>query len=397
MEYTIQISQLLREIDTITQSYQLVTKATGEDFNIFSVLNIETDEERTHSRFIAELLNEKGSHGMGNVFMEMFLDNLSITDFEIKQGYDIYTEYYAGKISGDKDKGGRIDILIRNKNNEIILIENKIYAGEQEKQLLRYSNSFPSTKNLLFLTLYGTESECKHSKRVKYKPVSYANDIINWLEDCIKEAVNTPILRESIYQYIHLIKKLTGQNLNKQMSKDIVSRVLRDRESLEAYIQLNRVKHDIYKRVVQETVIPLLKDIAHKYSLDLKSINEEALINHAGVWQTIQYENEKLRNLNLSISFAFNTQKKIAKEFIFGLAYLDMNNKHVRKEYEQIIEQFDLSLGKGMKSEHWLRWSNYTNYSDWTNLDVLKRIQFKDFENDISIKVEKMLAIFDDL
>lgn len=396
MEDILQINQLLREVETITKSYKLVSKATGESFNIFSVLNVETDETNTHSRFIAELLNEKGSHGQGKIFMEKFLKNLSIEDFDIEKGYDTYTEYYAGKISKSGDKGGRIDILIKSKKGEVILIENKVYAKEQKKQLFRYKNSFPNAKKILYLTLYGKKSEDVHSEKVQYEKISYSNDIVNWLEDCKKEAVNTPILRETINQYINLIKKLTGQNLNQQMSKDIVSRVLKDRESVDAYIRLTRARSEIYKTVIKETAIPLFKKIATDYSLNL-NIDEKALINGAGKYNGLWYDNEKLKKLNLVISFAFNTSGRNPKEFIFGLAYLDMKNKHDRQEYDEIRVQFDTAFGNSKESDHYLRWQDYKDYRDWDNFYVVKRIHFKDFEKDIKVKIENMLQITENL
>ncbi len=42
---------------------------TDFQFNLFSVLRSESDEVRLHSRFIAEILNPKGSHGFGSYFL----------------------------------------------------------------------------------------------------------------------------------------------------------------------------------------------------------------------------------------------------------------------------------------------------------------------------------------
>ena len=50
----------------------------------------------------------------------------------------------------------------------------------------------------------------------------YKNDIIQWLEKCRKEAVTHSILRETITQYINLIKYLTHQTINENMEKEIV-------------------------------------------------------------------------------------------------------------------------------------------------------------------------------
>lgn len=47
-------------------------KNKGELFNTFSILKMETAENKTHSNFIAELLNPKGSHLKGSIFLERF-------------------------------------------------------------------------------------------------------------------------------------------------------------------------------------------------------------------------------------------------------------------------------------------------------------------------------------
>lgn len=62
MEKQNEVGQLLNEVQTISESYERVAGATGENFNIFSILQMESDEVATHSRFIAELLNRKGQH-----------------------------------------------------------------------------------------------------------------------------------------------------------------------------------------------------------------------------------------------------------------------------------------------------------------------------------------------
>ena len=45
----------------------------GENFNIFSVMGLQTKEVRLHSAFLAELLNPKGNHGLGDKFLVAFL------------------------------------------------------------------------------------------------------------------------------------------------------------------------------------------------------------------------------------------------------------------------------------------------------------------------------------
>lgn len=51
--------------------------------------------------------------------------------------------------------------------------------------------------------------------------LSYSGDIVNWLSACAKEACSFPIIRESIQQYIILIKKLTNQLTDNTMADEI--------------------------------------------------------------------------------------------------------------------------------------------------------------------------------
>ena len=162
------LDQLLNEVQTITESYERVAEATGENFNIFSILQMESDEVATHSRIIAELLNPKGCHGQKDKFLLLFKElfakelELNTIDCSVKVEHDIGTV--------TMESGGRIDILISDSKNEI-MIENKIYAAEQENQLLRYHNAFPKGK-LIFLTLNGKPSEQKSSEGLEYLKLS---------------------------------------------------------------------------------------------------------------------------------------------------------------------------------------------------------------------------------
>ena len=63
----------LKEISRVTEMYNRHRKLSGEEFNIFSVMSMEADEVFTHSALLAELLNPKGSHGLGSMPLQLFL------------------------------------------------------------------------------------------------------------------------------------------------------------------------------------------------------------------------------------------------------------------------------------------------------------------------------------
>lgn len=71
-----QISELLRQVSDIRKKHELIAEMTGERFNVFSILGLQTREVRTHSAFLRELLDPKGSHGLKDAFLKAFVQIL---------------------------------------------------------------------------------------------------------------------------------------------------------------------------------------------------------------------------------------------------------------------------------------------------------------------------------
>ena len=241
------INNILLQISNINKHYKEISRLSGEDFNVFKVLKLTTDEVRVHSAFLAELLNPKGTHGQGIVFLKYFVEKINMLDFDCSSA-SVKVENHISFKSDDNTRGGRVDILITDKNSNCIVIENKITAGDQDKQLIRYYNyckdrSFKSFK-LLYLTLYGNEAsemsvksenaELILKEKEDYFVISYHKDILEWLEICRKEAATLPILREGITHYINLIKYLTNNSENVIMNNKVVDILLHSFENIEA-------------------------------------------------------------------------------------------------------------------------------------------------------------------
>jgi hypothetical protein len=215
------------EVGHIRKHYEKITKISGENFNVFQIIGLGSAEVRLHSAFLAELLNSQGSHGQGDTFLRLFIDQFGITDFETTNSIT-ETEKYIGPINDDYSKGGKVDIVINDsKNRKNIIIENKIYATDGRNQLLRYHN-YDKEAFLFYLTLEGAEPSAfsTGNKIDHYKTISYKLDIITWLEKCQKEAVSLPIIRESIFQYINLLKVLTHQTTAKTMFEEIKKAII---------------------------------------------------------------------------------------------------------------------------------------------------------------------------
>ena len=223
--------QEVASICTLEQAQQEERNRKGENYNLFSILSIERYELK-HSALIANLLDPKGSHGCGDAFLRAFFEialkerAYPFVDCTLPHSY---TEYYTGPIAGDT--GGRIDILVKSSHYGLI-IENKIYAGDQDKQLTRYDNYGKETFGadgylLVYLTLYGSDASkestaTKRAEEVGYLRLSYAEDILRWLEQCVRLADNKPLVRESLNQYIRTIKQLTYQDMNQEDIQKII-------------------------------------------------------------------------------------------------------------------------------------------------------------------------------
>lgn len=198
------INKLLSEVRKYTIQQKEISRKSGEDFNVFKLCGV-YHYENSHSDIIAEFLNPKGSHDCGNDFLLTFCRIVGL-DRNIYQQADIRREYFLG------DNFGRIDILIQARKN-MIIIENKIYAGEREDQLKKYREWLDKKKptqetdaKLLFLTLDGRKS-VKFTG--EYSRISYKDHIIPWLTECIRLAAEKPFVRESLIQYRTLVEDLT--------------------------------------------------------------------------------------------------------------------------------------------------------------------------------------------
>jgi hypothetical protein len=222
------VKALLTQVSLISNNFENIARISGENFNIFKTLKLESSEVRMHSAFLAEFLNPKGTHGQGDLYLRLFIEQY-IDQNEEKNRFDTKSAYAEvekniGPISDDHSKGGRIDILITDENGNHIIIENKIHAKDQKLQLLRYDN-YDKESILFYLCLFEKEptdlSTGGQLDKERYKVISYHTDILKWLDRSRKESASLPIIRETLTQYANLIKHLTNQVTKDKMQDEI--------------------------------------------------------------------------------------------------------------------------------------------------------------------------------
>jgi len=256
----------------------------GKRFNLFTLIRAGHEEVPVHSRFVGELLNSNGSHDMGNVFQKLFLELAfpdAIFDWLDDEHYHISIEKSFGN--------GRMDIVLEN-SKKCIVVENKIYAGDQGEQLNRYIEYAQGTKKefcIFYLTLWGTEpsdyslDKSDKQKIEKVRCISYSDLIVKWLKKCLEQVVAKPYLRENIQQYLDLVRNLTGTT-EESMQEQIKS-FIKDHVNKDSLKQLGAVVNaldSLRSDKVKEFMELLLKHCKQMDNLDNSTC--ERVIHNSG-------------------------------------------------------------------------------------------------------------------
>ena len=243
----------------IVQKQQEIASISGENYNLFKVIHMTSNETSVHSAFIADLLNPKGLHGMGNKFLTLFLDTIDTHGFTFdREKCKVEIEKDIG--TRTETTGGRLDIIVTNEADQAIIIENKIYAEDQEAQMLRYynyaHNRYLDRHLLLYLSLDGKVHDTDVTTKggmveegKQFYTISYKEDILNWLYLCRQLAVDKPLLREGISHYINLVKSLTNTNMNAELKKEMTDIIVNNPtyiQNLNVYTEaIEAAKHEL--------------------------------------------------------------------------------------------------------------------------------------------------------
>jgi hypothetical protein len=214
------------------------------------VLKIKQNEAKS-SKFIVSLLKQDKK------YYEKFLEIIGCKDYIEHNPNTIRTEKWL------KDKNqtyGRADIWIGQKEGEKplrrIIIENKLYAKDQNKQLTKYRKYLDKDREglLYYLTLEGKPATSRSTNdknvvlrqidaKAGYKILSYHEHIIPWLE-MIKgdlDVQNTPELKKIFNNKKIKLSRMVNENMRitefktKYKDKDLDKNVNEFRSLLELH------------------------------------------------------------------------------------------------------------------------------------------------------------------
>lgn len=258
------VLNLIQIVNEITRHIDYLKQKTGEEFNVFEITGIASDEVKI-TRVIYELLSPIGSHGQKYLFLKLFLDqvlNLSIDNDELKTCI-VEREYGI-------DSNRRIDLVIKTES-KFIPIEVKIYASDQPKQCYDYYQ-VAKNSNLYYLTLFGNQPSSESASGLTkindgYKEItliSFVDDISNWIKSCIKQSqiIRIAPIREVLMQFLNTIYKLTNQVEDEKM-QEIKELLLNSSENMKSALKIDAAIPEAKKELMRK----LFKAIENRVGL----------------------------------------------------------------------------------------------------------------------------------
>lgn len=283
---------LLKDVSHISKKYEILNQKTGGYFNIFDIVNINSDEVSI-CRFIYELINPKGSHYQGYTYLKLFIEEvlkMKFSDYEYKKAV-VYREHLISN-------GRRVDLVI-NISDKIIPIEVKIYANDQKNQCYDYYKYCAKNSDVFYLTLNGvapSKDSVGSLKNAKgelgdriyegISQISFKNDILRWLNKCISnhETIKIASIREVILQFMGLIRSMTNL-LVEEKEDEIVSIISSSVENIKSAIDIEKslkaCKVNMMKKVLETIEYRLENSFKDMSKIDIYSYksNNYDLIN----------------------------------------------------------------------------------------------------------------------
>jgi hypothetical protein len=282
-------------------------RATGKhDYNIFTLFHGFSDEVNLHSNFIASLLDPNGDHYKGDLFLKLFLEMCGIDDFSIDTSTaTVFKEFK------------HIDIYISDGKKHIIL-ENKVYAKDQPTQIARYIETIKDEgakdEDIYVLYLhpdgklpddqsfgdYHTRLLGKNPS-IKFKVISYGNEILKWIDRCKNEVSNITDLNVFLSQYKDVIEMIYNRykRIDEMETANLVEIF---KENYTAVSEVASNYQETRKKIIDEffeNVKDILEnDLKDKYSIELNSVAYRPM-----VIKNTTSQDEKWRKFYFTVEF----------------------------------------------------------------------------------------------
>lgn len=236
-------------------------------YNIFSILKQEEKEEGCHSRIIFNLINDCESNKLEKRFLKLFFKEVLDEEFDEKKKYFVEREKNLGKY-------GRADLFIEDSDGKAYLIEMKINAGDQSKQLSRYNQylkkNYKDDYQIYYLTLNGyhpSSYSLKGRAEVEYIIISFVDNIYNWIEKCIEEVgENNKILKINLEQYLETLTKITNR-IGEAQKMDFI-KMMKEGNNFRIAQEIVNNFEEIKLGIKEEFILELRERIVKKLNIE---------------------------------------------------------------------------------------------------------------------------------
>ncbi|TXI27938.1 MAG: hypothetical protein E6Q60_08465 [Nitrosomonas oligotropha] len=367
-----QIELLLKEVAfknaTLKQARERFADRLAPDFSIFDYLR--TDEMGL-SRCIASLLDPKGKHGQKEIFLELFLEKI-----QWKGNARVGWVNLENQANGQR----RIDIYLQFQNGDIIGIENKPWAGDQENQLSDYAAFIQKeAKGNKWLLIYlsnnepsdysGTKKEVfkKIEREGRFKQLRFS-EIIEWLEDCACKS-RALIVRLFIEELAKFIRMNVNGELDMSEENEIRNLILASTQNLESAFHVSIALMSVKKSLLKEFHDDLKEKVEGK---GFELIWDDAMSKD---WKRYCGFGVKLsREQNLYLRFEFNSSG--LHDLYWGIR---RESDLIRKDdgiWSRVNAVMSDQFGSGKKTEWW-PWWNWIDekefsdeYRNWDSSEV---------------------------
>lgn len=361
------VESLLAEVGKELKAGELARKRyaplLSPDFNVFSY--IEPDELRL-SRIIADLLDPKGRHAQGAVFLERFLVWIGTTDWHAEDATSAWIEVPT---THNESKDRRLDILVDWRGDKRgLAIENKPWALDQTTQIEDYAaemkKRYGDSWRLVYLAgMEGQVPDEGSIAKVARKELEdsgnlvmkcYESMLTDWIDPCMA-VCQSERFRWFLKEFKSYVEATFMGVKDMTEMKEIAKKLIGSKESIEAMLSIREAYPEAMGILIEKLAGQLQdKKPSSEWCVKMQLSNPEK--RHGGIEILFTQETKQ----SYWVRFDFNDS--MYNGLLFGImanptSGADRNNANWREIAALMKDKMEETNLIGEESENWPWWS----------------------------------------
>jgi hypothetical protein len=300
-------TKLDAKCEAFRESYQYVAPQLAPQFNCFDFIN---SDENKLSEIIAHLLSPHATHAQESLFLELFFKQIGI-EYPVEIKYPDCNQQITVRCEAVIKNNRRIDILVDFEKDRFgLAIENKPWAGDQEKQLSDYNEHLDKVYKGKYCLIYlsGNDSnpsdgsiitteryELQDNKR--YKKINFL-DIVSWLKQCEKESKSDHV-KHFLRDFIAYCEQTFLGETN-MIGRDVIKEFVLKNDNMKLALEIAAQLPAMKEKLLEKFRSDLVNKFAEKYPDWVCEDNEDF---YYGTGNPILFYKEKLTNYCFFIDY----------------------------------------------------------------------------------------------